>query len=97
MSGPPVIGVVIRTSYNATALEQAIHRTLRLMGCEMNISGWGKEWFRTSPSHIKVFVEQFLSLLDSSSRRTASARGQGRATLAERLTDPNRTAEAKAG
>ena len=61
LSRLPTVGLVFRTE-DSSALENALHSSLRLVGAEVPDSP-GNEWFITSPERVEAWYESFQSAL----------------------------------
>ena len=61
LSHLPTVGLVFRTD-DSSALENALHSSLRLVGAEVPDSP-GNEWFITSPARVEAWYESFQSTL----------------------------------
>ena len=61
LSHLPTVGLVFRTD-DSSALENALHSSLRLVGAEVPDSP-GNEWFITSPALVEAWYESFQSTL----------------------------------
>jgi hypothetical protein len=61
LSRLPTIGLVLRTE-DSSALENALHSSLRLVGAEVPDSP-GNEWFVTSPARVEAWYESFQNAL----------------------------------
>ena len=57
LSRLPTVGLVLRTD-DSSALENALHSSLRLVGAEVPDSP-GNEWFITSPALVEAWYENF--------------------------------------
>ena len=57
LSHLPTVGLVFRTD-DSSALEKALHSSLRLVGAEVPDSP-GNEWFSTSPARVEAWYESF--------------------------------------
>lgn len=57
LSRLPTVGLVLRTE-DSSALETALHSSLRLVGAEVPDSP-GNEWFITSPARVEAWWERF--------------------------------------
>jgi len=69
LSRLPTVGLVFRTE-DSSALENALHSSLRLVGAEVPGSP-GNEWFITSPERVEAWYEGFQRAL--ATIRTSSA------------------------
>jgi hypothetical protein len=61
LSRLPTVGLVLRAD-DSSALENALHSSLRLVGAEVPDSP-GNEWFITSPARVEAWYERFQDAL----------------------------------
>jgi hypothetical protein len=61
LSRLPIVGLVVRTD-DSSALENALHSSLRLVGAEVPDSP-GNEWFLTSPARVEAWYAVFQTSL----------------------------------